>query len=352
MDKKPDIGPLIISVSGIQLSQQDCDQICHPLCSGVILFARNYQHREQMIELAAQVKAIKKHLLLFVDQEGGLVQRFKSNGFDELPAICLLDHYYEQAQDMAAAKNFAWALGYKMAYEIRSVGVDVSFAPVLDVPQQPTVLLDNRVFSRDIERTIDFARAYIQGMHDAGMPATGKHFPGHGGVSEDSHHCLPTDTRNYAQVIDNAAPFMALMSQLPAVMSAHVRFSAADSYPATFSPFWLQQVLREQMGFKGAVFSDDLSMLGAVGQGSIVERTRKALLAGCDYGLVCNDPLAVDELIDHLETPIDTGASQRRQAFYELARIKPLEEEHYHRACTLVEQFEYHLTQSNQHVIH
>lgn len=354
----PTHGPLIISLSEPYLSQKDKINLAHPLLGGIILFSRNFLHKKQVSELVHEIKQVNPNLLLYVDQEGGQVQRFNQNGFEKLPAISLLGRLSELGVPDSNICRYAWALGYKMAFELRDIGVDISFAPVLDAPTQPSLLLDNRAFARTPEKVLCYARAYIDGMHEAGMPATGKHYPGHGGVKEDSHLCLPFDYRNYSQVLQTALPFTTLIKEgLPAVMAAHLTFPQCDIEPAGFSEFWLKTVLRDELKFNGVVFSDDLMMKGAFTKGSIIERAQASLSAGCDYIIVCNDTNSINTLLAGFEYHSDHEAQKRREQFLQRYQIDSSDrctnlQALYSQASCLVEQFQYHLSQLNKQVAH
>lgn len=290
------MGPLMIDVQGTTLSPKETKQLAHPLVGGVILFRRNYQGPEQ---LAALVKAIrtaaKAPILIAVDHEGGRVQRFLQ-GFTRLPAMAQLASQGDEAESLAQD------IGLVMAVELKQLGVDMSFAPVLDVQRVSTVIGD-RAFGQEPTQVIRLATALCRGMHFADMPTTGKHFPGHGGVEADSHIAIPVDPRPLTQISEqDMCVFAALMRQqlLDAVMPAHVIFPQVDPQPAGFSALWLQQVLRQQLRFDGVIFSDDLSMAGAAVAGSMLARAQCALAAGCDMLLVCNAADAVEELLQQL----------------------------------------------------
>ena len=291
-------GPLMLDIEGTELTKVNTDQLLHPLVGGVILFARNYHSPEQLDDLATAVHQLRSPaLLISVDQEGGRVQRFR-DGFQRLPPVSLLGDLYsnEPEQAVQTAESFGWL----MASELRALDVDFSFAPVLDVPTVSSHVIGGRAFYHSPEGVVDLAGAYIKGMHRAGMASVGKHFPGHGGVSGDSHLMLPTDTRKLTELRESdLMPYQALIpGELDGIMTAHVVFSAEDNEPPTYSNFWLQQVLRDDLGFDGVIFSDDLSMEGAKKHGMIVDRAQAALAAGCDMVLVCNDPDGVEELLE------------------------------------------------------
>ena len=295
----PSLGPLMVDATGPQLSAEDRERMTHPLVGGVILFTRNYVDRAQLRELTGQIRALRTpELLIAVDQEGGRVQRFR-NAFSPLPPAASFGKQYEIDPDTAIAA--AQAAGWVMASELKSVGIDFSFAPVLDVAHTPSDVIGDRAFHSTPEIVSRLGRAWIEGMHAAGMAATGKHFPGHGGVSLDSHSCLPCDERDLEQIATlDLLPFVRLAPILGGMMTAHILFQAVDDTVPTYSPRWLKEILRGQMGFTGVIFSDDLSMQGAATELNMEHRVTRALAAGCDMVLICNDPRATDRVLDQL----------------------------------------------------
>lgn len=290
------LGPVVIDVRGLELDDDDRRRLLHPLTGGVILFARNYESPEQLQQLTAAIHALREPaLIIAVDHEGGRVQRFKT-GFTVLPPMRTLgDAWDHNRQD---ARRLAHGTGYVLATELRAHGVDLSFTPVLDVDHGNSSVIGDRSFHSDPEAVADLAAALTQGLKEGGMGAVGKHFPGHGHVRADSHLELPVDERPYVDLeASDLVPFTRLMrAGLPAIMPAHVVYTQVDAAPAGFSPVWLKRILREELGFDGLVFSDDLSMEGARTAGGIVERVQAALTAGCDMVLACNDPAEVDTL--------------------------------------------------------
>jgi beta-N-acetylhexosaminidase len=291
----------MVDVLGLELSEQECDILRHPLVGGVILFSRNYQSPEQVAALTASIRALRDpHLIISVDHEGGRVQRFRQ-GFTRLPPIGVLGKHYMQHphQTLALAEKTGWL----MAVELRAIGVDFSFAPVLDLDYGVSEIIGDRAFHRDPEAVASMAHAYIQGMKRAWMPAVGKHFPGHGAVEVDSHLGLPVDSRYFEDMIQaDILPFSRLCkTELAGIMPAHIVYEQSDHLPAGFSPFWIKEILRDRLGFQGAVLSDDLSMEGAAVMGNSLERAEAALDAGCDMVLVCNKPESVIEVIDGLK---------------------------------------------------
>lgn len=286
----------MLDIAGTELLPEERDRLRHPAVGGLILFRRNYASPGQIAELIADIRAARPDLLVAVDHEGGRVQRFRE-GFTRLPPA----DRYAATGDLALAERAGWL----MAAELRAVDVDFSFAPVLDVECGISQVIGDRAFGGDPETVGRFAAAFVRGMRRAGMAAVGKHFPGHGGVSEDSHHALPVDRRPLDQLERrDLLPFTSLLAKglLEGIMPAHVVYAAIDSQPAGFSPFWLRDVLRGRLGFGGAIFSDDLSMAGAAYAGGYPERARLALAAGCDMVLVCNAPGAAAEVLEALSS--------------------------------------------------
>lgn len=280
---------VITDVAGCQLSSEEREWLAHPAIAGVILFSRNFQSPEQIQRLIVEIRAsCPSELLIMVDQEGGRVQRF-TTGFTELPPIAEFGKMYQHDPKRACEESERY--GYIMASELRSVGIDLSLAPVLDLDRGISAVIAQRGFAQDPAVVIVLAKAYMRGMARAGMGATGKHFPGHGGVVGDSHEVLPIDSRPFCEIQKaDLQPFAALADQLWGVMPAHVCFPNVDSNPVGFSATWLQRILRQELGFSGQIISDDLSMQGAVGMGSYADRVRMALVAGCNLLLVCNNP--------------------------------------------------------------
>lgn len=290
-------GPVMADVAAYALTDEEKKRLCDPAVGGVILFRRNYQNRAQLAALCAEIKALRSpELVIAVDHEGGRVQRF-IEGFTRLPAMRSLGQLWA-AQGAAAAEAAAEQVGWVLAAELRACGVDLSFTPVLDLDWGQCAVIGNRSFDADAAVVSALALALQRGLNRGGMKSCGKHFPGHGFVAGDSHHVLPQDMRSRAQLAADIEPFRALaQAGMAAVMPAHVLYPAVDSQPAGFSRYWLQQVLRGEIGFDGVIFSDDLTMEGACGAGSIAERSRLSLDAGCDIVLVCNRPDLVDELL-------------------------------------------------------
>jgi len=291
------LGPLMADVAGFELTPDEAARLSHPLVGGVILFRRNYQSREQVAALVRQIRALRTpELLVAVDHEGGRVQRFR-DGFTAIPPMRRLGEFWQRDND--AGEHLAWSTGIVLAAELRAVGVDLSFTPVLDIDWGHSDIIGDRSFGRDPACIVALAGALIRGLRARGMANCGKHFPGHGWAVADSHHALPEDPRSFDDLmLDDLQPFVWLIERgLASVMPAHLLYAAIDSRPAGFSPVWLQRVLRERFKFDGAVFSDDLSMKGAHGVGDIVSRADAAWQAGCDMVLVCNDSDSVDAVL-------------------------------------------------------
>jgi len=307
------LGPVMVDLEGTELAPAERELLAHPQVGGVILFSRNYASPEQVAALTAQIHGLRHpRLLVAVDQEGGRVQRFR-DGFTRLPPVGQLGAVHDRDPDRA--RYLARVTGWLMAAELRAVGVDLSFAPVLDLDRELCPVIGDRAFHGDPQVVAELATAYQGGMQAAGMQATGKHFPGHGGVTVDSHLDLPVDQRELADLeLEDLMPFERLVHRgLAGVMAAHVVYPRVDPQPAGFSRYWLQTVLRERLGFQGAVFSDDLSMGAALGRGSAPDRARAALEAGCDMVLVCNAPREAARVVEAL-AGYDDPASHARLA--------------------------------------
>lgn len=327
--------PLLIDVAGTELSAVDRRRLAHPLVGGIILFARNWVSRAQLLELTSAIKAVRGDLLISVDHEGGRVQRFRSDGFTQLPPMRALGEMWMHdgkaglGSGAMRAQDAATAAGYVLASELRACGVDFSFTPVLDLDWQTEAgasrsgVIGDRAFHSDARVVATLARALALGLLQAGMGNCGKHFPGHGYVTADSHLELPVDRRSLSAILkDDAAPYGWLASALTAVMPAHVVYARVDARPACFSERWIADILRTRLGFEGAVISDDLSMEGARRlDGRVVSHTDAAvaaLQAGCDLVLLCNQSVgegrAVDGLLDGLSVQEQKGAWQPHPA--------------------------------------
>jgi beta-N-acetylhexosaminidase len=342
------VSPVILDIVGTALTQVDRRRLAHPLTGGVILFARNWHSRRQLTELVLQMKQLRSDLLVCVDHEGGRVQRFRTDGFTHLPPMRHFGERWSQddrgvpGSGVLNAVQAATAAGYVLAAELRACGIDLSFTPVLDLDFGASGVIGDRAFHRDPRIVALLAQSLMHGLLLAGMANCGKHFPGHGHVRADSHLELPVDTRSLkALLADDLRPYRWLGTTLASVMPAHVSYPKVDARPAGFSRHWLQTILREQLGFAGAVFSDDLSMAGARQlDGRALSHTEAALAAldaGCDMVLLCNqsagDGGAVDELLEGLTAAArsgrwqpDGGADARRLALLPQAPPVPWDE--------------------------
>ncbi len=330
--------PLILDIAGTRLSDVDKQRLRHPMTGGLILFGRNWQDRRQLVDLCAEIKALRSDVLICVDHEGGRVQRFRTDGFTHLPPMRALGEMWMQddpqrpGSGALRAMRSAAACGLVLALELRACGVDFSFTPVLDLDFGSSGVIGDRAFHRDPRVVTVLAQSVMQGLLSAGMASCGKHFPGHGFVRADSHTEIPIDRRSLSAILrEDAWPYAALGTTLSSVMPAHVIYPKVDARPAGFSSRWLQDILRHQLGFEGAIFSDDLSMEGARRiDGRVVSYTEAgvaALQAGCDLVLLCNQSMpsapgqgrAVDELLDGLAETLLKGhwsaseASERRR---------------------------------------
>jgi beta-N-acetylhexosaminidase len=339
--------PLILDIEGHSLTAVDRRRLANPLTGGMILFGRNWQSRAQLSDLCAEIKSIREDLLIAVDHEGGRVQRFRTDGFTHLPSMRAIGELWGQdnkgqpGSGVLKACEAATSAGFVLASELRACGVDFSFTPVLDLDHGESGVIGDRAFARDPRVVSLLARSLMQGLLQAGMGNCGKHFPGHGAVKADSHTDIPVDKRSLNAILaDDAAPYPWLGSVLTAVMPAHVIYSRVDARPAGFSKRWLQDILRGQMGFQGAIFSDDLSMAGArqvQGQSlSYTEAVRAALDAGCDLALLCNRSVGggaeLDRVLDELAEAAVKGqwwpsevSEQRRQALLPSAAARDWE---------------------------
>ncbi len=293
-------GPVMIDLLGTELCAEDITRLRHPATGGVILFRRNYASVEQLYRLIREIHELRSPpLLIAVDQEGGRVQRFRE-GFTRLPPPAAILPFCDG--DLARARRVAHELGWLMAAELRTVGVDFSFAPVLDLGLGVSEVIGDRAFGETPEQVASLAMAWMLGAREAGMISVGKHFPGHGAVHADSHHELPVDERPLETILhQDVRPFRRLISAgLEGIMPAHVVYRCCDERLAGFSPFWLQTILRGELRFNGVIFSDDLSMKATDATGAPAERAKAAIAAGCDQVLVCNDPAAAEQVLEAL----------------------------------------------------
>ena len=321
-------GPITLDVLGLELDAEDRRRILDPLTGGVILFGRNFSNRKQLSKLTADIKKLRPDVLISIDHEGGRVQRCKVDGFTHLPAMRKLGELWlakskstHPAESAALAMAAATACGYILASELRACGVDLSFTPVLDLDFGRSGVIGDRSFSRDPQIVFALAKSLNEGLRLADMANCGKHFPGHGWAEADSHVAIPVDERSLQEILnEDAKPYEWLDLSLAAVMPAHVIYPKVDQYPAGFSKIWLHSILRQELGFEGVIFSDDLSMEGASVAGSVVKGAELALEAGCDAVLICNRPDLADQLLSKLKL---TQAKQSESAA-RLNRLMPM----------------------------
>jgi len=309
------LGPVMLDVGGLELTAEEKERLRHPAVGGVILFARNFESPRQLLALTGEIRALRRpQLLIAVDQEGGRVQRFQ-NGFTRIPPMRGFGRRWKNGAE--EARNLAQAAGYVIAVELRTHGVDFSFAPVLDVDFGASSIIGDRAFSDEPAIIAALAAAFVSGLKSGGVASVGKHFPGHGYVKADSHVDVPVDERPL-DVIETAdlEPYRGLIGRgLDAVMPAHVIYPAVDRLPAGFSAVWLRDILRGRLGFEGMIFSDDLSMEGASVAGGPLDRARAALDAGCDMVLLCNAPEKAGAVLEGLRTQaLDPARAERMHA--------------------------------------
>lgn len=314
---------VITDVQGTRLNEQEKSWLNNPYLGGIILFARNFSDVAQLENLVAEIRAINPHLLIGTDHEGGRVQRFRT-GFTRLPAMGKLGEIYQQDQQLAV--QLSETLGELVALELGAVGLDMAYSPVLDINYGNNAVIADRAFGNTPQQVISLADAFIQGLQRRGMGAVGKHFPGHGWVNADSHVSLPVDERDFAQIAaQDLQPFEQLIDRLQWMMPAHVIYQQCDAHTAGTSDFWLKKVLRQQLGFKGLVVSDDLSMEGAASVGSVATRAALAANAGCDVLLICNQPAASQELLEYVSThaePLNIRQHRHRQPAIGLDKLQ------------------------------
>jgi beta-N-acetylhexosaminidase len=298
-------GPLMIDIAGTRLTDLDRERLCHPLVGGIILFTRNFENPVQLAALTSEIHALRTPFLIAVDHEGGRVQRFR-DGFTRLPAMATLGRLWDSQP--AAAVEAARHVGYVLAAELRSCGVDYSFTPVLDLDYGPSRVIGDRAFHRRPEAVVALAGALVAGLRAGGMGSCGKHFPGHGYVIPDSHVELPVDDRSLEAMQEDLIPYREI--ELDAVMAAHVIYDCMDCNTAVFSNKWIDY-LRNDVRFEGVVFTDDLSMQGAGVVGSMLNRVDTAYRAGCDMLVVCNSPEAVGEVLADWHPQVDPARGKR-----------------------------------------
>jgi len=337
------LGPVILDIADIELSKEDEEVLRHPAVGGVILFSRNYESVEQLEKLVVDIHALRDpHLLIAVDHEGGRVQRF-IDGFTRLPAARRIGELYDH--NRTSAKSLAEKTGWLMAVELRSIGLDFSFAPVVDIDYQICSVIGDRAFHSDPHVVYELAYAYIRGMDQAGMAAVAKHFPGHGAVSGDSHLMIPVDDRQFATIYQNDIyPYrMLITNSLAGIMPAHVIYDKNDNRPAGFSAYWLKKVLREQLGFNGVIFSDDINMQGASEAGeNYADRAAAAFDAGCDIVLVCNNRSGAIDVLDSLtnwSNPITNSRLARMHGRHPITRTELRKSTHWHEVMNLIQRY-------------
>jgi beta-N-acetylhexosaminidase len=347
-------GPITLDVLGLELDAEDRRRILDPLTGGVILFGRNFSNRTQLSKLTADIKKLRPDVLISIDHEGGRVQRCKVDGFTHLPAMRKLGELWlakskstHPAESAALAMAAATACGYILASELRACGVDLSFTPVLDLDFDRSGVIGDRSFSRDPQIVFALAKSLNEGLRMADMANCGKHFPGHGWAEADSHVAIPVDERSLKEILnEDAKPYEWLDLSLAAVMPAHVIYPKVDQHPAGFSKIWLHSILRQELGFEGVIFSDDLSMEGANVAGSVVKGAELALEAGCDAVLICNRPDLADQLLSKLKLT-QTKQSESAARLNRLMPMSPAltwdelqEQAEYQHAKGLLKQFQ------------
>ena len=320
------LGPLMLDIRGYQLEEDEIEMLQHPLVGGVILFSRNYSEPAQLTELCRAIHSLQTPpLLIAVDHEGGRVQRFHQD-FTTLPPCGCYGTEYDKNNEsgLSIAEDGGWI----MASELLAVGVDFSFAPVLDLNRGLSRVIGDRGFHEDVDIVSTLARQFMKGMKAAGMAAVGKHFPGHGSVIPDSHHETPVDSRAYEDIaMSDLVPFERLIqSGIPAIMPAHVIYDKVDQHPAGYSSLWMQKILRGELGFQGVIFSDDINMAGAGVAGEHTERAEAALGAGCDMVLICNNQAAAGTVLDQLQFEPHPASQARLMRMHGKFSVRTLDE--------------------------
>ena len=286
----------MLDIKGTNLSDEDKKLISNKHVGGLILFSRNFESYNQLKTLIKQIKSVKKNILISVDQEGGRVQRLDDE-FTNIPSMREIADFAFKNNDYKIFKEIGWLI----SSELLSVGIDLNFVPVLDIDEKNSSIIGDRSFSKDIDEIIKCSSFFIDGMHETGMKCVGKHFPGHGGVYEDSHHKLPVDQKELSDLLAHeVSPYIYLKNKLDAIMCAHILFSNVDSVIPSFSQKWIKNILKERLGFKGIIFSDDLTMKGA-GNDDCVTKSTKSIDAGCDMIIICNDRDGVIEVVNHFD---------------------------------------------------
>ncbi len=309
-------GSILLDISGTELNSEDKELLRHPVCAGVILFSRNFSEPQQLKNLTREIQQIFPRAILAVDQEGGRVQRFK-DGFTRLPPFSHWGKCYSQNQKLCLDELAQMV--HTMAKELLAVGINFNLTPVLDLNYGISEVIGERSLHRDPQLVAELGSQIVNHLHKSGLPAVGKHFPGHGAVVVDSHHDLPVDTREWETIWQNDMyPFIQLASQLDAIMPAHIIFKEMDPNPVTFSPFWLQTILRQKLNFQGVIISDDLSMEAAAKFGDYPTRALQALQAGCDLLLICNNRKGAVEALEKLEN----SPREKSSARIEILKLK------------------------------
>ncbi|WP_087667499.1 beta-N-acetylhexosaminidase [Caballeronia humi] len=309
-------GPVMLDVIGTTLTDADIRRITHPMTGGIILFARHFTDRAQLVALTDAIRAVRDDILIAVDHEGGRVQRFRTDGFTVLPAPGTLGELWDH--DVLLATKTATAFGYVLAAELRACGIDMSFTPVLDLNYGQSKVIGDRALHSDPRVVATLAKNLNHGLLLAGMANCGKHFPGHGFASADSHVALPTDDRPLDEILAaDVKPYDWLGMALASVIPAHVIYTQVDEKPAGFSRVWLQDILRGRLGFAGAIFSDDLSMEAARAGGTLTEAATAALTAGCDMVLICNQPEEAEKVLEQLRF------TQSKASVHRLKKMRP-----------------------------
>lgn len=309
-------GPIMLDLKGTHIEPEEKEMLQHPACGGVILFARNIEDAEQTWALIQSIRSVNDALLIAVDQEGGRVQRLRE-GFTALPPLRALE---QQENEPQPRLELIRAHATIMALETQMTGFDISFAPVLDLATETSRVIGDRAFHEEPEQVLEYAKCYVAALNATGMAATGKHFPGHGTVDADSHHELPIDDRSLTAITErDLIPFAGLAGSLQGIMPGHIIFPQVDALPAGFSHVWIEQILRQQLKFQGAVFTDDLSMKGAEVVGDFQARVNAAIEAGCDMMLVCNHPEQAGYMLEHLSGYRNTHSQARIEKMFSVS---------------------------------
>lgn len=308
-------GRLMIDIDGFDLSNEDKSLLSSKHIGGLILFSKNFNSYDQLYNLIKEVRSIKENIIIAVDQEGGRVQRFEKE-FTNIPSMKEASLFAKENEDHGFIKDLAWLI----SSELIAVGIDVNFAPVLDINRNVSSIIGNRSFSDDILEVINNASDYIDGMHEAGMKSSGKHFPGHGNVIEDSHIELPEDERELPELMnEDIKPYIELRDKIDVIMCAHILFSKVDNKIPSFSDTWINNILRNKLNYKGLIFSDDLSMLGS-GNENLTNKVKMSLDAGCDMLIICNDRSGVKKVIEYL----DKNGYEQTSRIFEIKSFKKI----------------------------